>query len=103
MSREEPLTAPSRHKNLDVGDIVRAFDAWRGVGFHGARSGSRGRCRAVSPYTTDFQIMVTPGETLTTFTYTVPINDPQAGVAFDITGNSPPTIVCIDDVVLSPR
>lgn len=59
--------------------------------------------RAVSPYTTDFQIMVTPGETLTTFTYTVPINDPQAGVAFDITGNSPPTTVCIDDVVLSPR
>ena len=59
--------------------------------------------RAVSPYTTDFQIMVAPGETLTTFSYTVPINDPQAGVAFDITGNSPPTTVCIDDVVLSPR
>ncbi len=58
--------------------------------------------QAVSPYTTDFQIMVAPTATLTTFSYTFPVNDSKAGIAFDMIGHSPPTIICIDDVVLSP-
>jgi hypothetical protein len=58
--------------------------------------------RAVSPYTTDFQIAVNPTKALTTFSYTFPVDDSQAGLAFDLTGNSPPTVICIDDVVLSP-
>jgi hypothetical protein len=59
--------------------------------------------QAVSPYTSDFESRPMPTGTLETFTYTSTTNDPQAGVAFDITGHSPPTTVCIDDVVLAPR
>jgi hypothetical protein len=56
---------------------------------------------AVTPYTTDFQIAVNPGQSLTSFSYTFPVEDSQAGIAFDIIGHSPPTIVCIDDVALT--
>lgn len=59
--------------------------------------------QAVSPYAADFEMRVMPTGTLDTVTYMFSANDPQAGVAFDITGHSPPTTVCIDDVVLARR
>jgi hypothetical protein len=59
--------------------------------------------QAVQPYNTDFATPDTVGSTPQPFfhTFVAPTDDPQAGIAFEMTGvGSGTTSVCFDDVKL---